>query len=395
MELFRAWQVMTNIATLLALATACIKAQREGQGHQLGISLLENDPSKLALTKDTRQDVWAGIISVQANINSLRTINSKDSLLNSTRGFRVSLEDPTPVTSRILTSKSRSNKTRSRKKGIHFRGNVKMTAGEGLMAANVVNGKDAKPGMISSIISLRNENKVHSCGGTLLSKDVVLTAAHCCIYKEKSMRKKKKVYWAYAGGLHVKKLKQKRKVVKFKAHPLADGGTKHDICMLKVKPKFKFDKRKKYKVEKATLNSRKVKPGTDMIVAGWGANKENVNPWIEDLQYLKIESISAKECSNRLKRLRMDVDGDGELIYVKTLLNKRNICTKQDFGTDSCQGDSGGPLYLKDKKKRGPWKILAGIVSWGVGCARKGIPSIYVDVVQYKKWIGKTFKRLK
>ena len=48
------------------------------------------------------------------------------------------------------------------------------------------------------------------------------------------MRKKKKVFWAYAGGLHVKKLKQKRKIVKFKAHPLADGSTKHDICMLKV-----------------------------------------------------------------------------------------------------------------------------------------------------------------
>ena len=47
------------------------------------------------------------------------------------------------------------------------------------------------------------------------------------------MRKKKKIFWAYAGGLNVNQLKQKRKIVKFKTHPLADG-KKHDICMLKV-----------------------------------------------------------------------------------------------------------------------------------------------------------------
>ena len=40
-----------------------------------------------------------------------------------------------------------------------------------------------------------------------------------------------------------------------------------------MKPKFKFDKRKKFKVEKATLNSKSIKPDTKVVVAGWGANK--------------------------------------------------------------------------------------------------------------------------
>ena len=41
-------------------------------------------------------------------------------------------------------------------------------------------------------------------------------------------------------------------------------------------------------------------------------------------------------------------------------------------GKNSCQGDSGGPAYVDGK--------LAGIVSWGEGCARKDFPGVYTNV---------------
>lgn len=56
------------------------------------------------------------------------------------------------------------------------------------------------------------------------------------------------------------------------------------------------------------------------------------------------------------------------------------LCTEGVPGRGSCMGDSGGALIELEQR------CLAGLVSWGVPCAR-GMPDIYTRVQSYKFWI--------
>lgn len=55
----------------------------------------------------------------------------------------------------------------------------------------------------------------------------------------------------------------------------------------------------------------------------------------------------------------------------------------------SLQGDAGGPLACKEPS--GKW-FLAGITSWGYGCARPYFPGVYTKVTAVQGWIVQNLK---
>ena len=57
-----------------------------------------------------------------------------------------------------------------------------------------------------------------------------------------------------------------------------------------------------------------------------------------------------------------------------------------ESGVDTCQGDSGGPLIANINEKY----TLVGVTSFGLGCAQKNSPGVYVRVSSFIDFINNT-----
>ncbi|KAK6467657.1 serine protease 33-like [Huso huso] len=125
--------------------------------------------------------------------------------------------------------------------------------------------------------------------------------------------------------------------------------------------------------------------GQECWVTGWGNIKEGVplsSPHtLQQLVVPLVDSVSY----DTMYHIGTSVSKSVPLILPDM------ICAGYQEGhKDSCQGDSGGPLVCPSPD--GSW-ILAGIVSWGDGCAQPNRPGVHSRVTSFLSWIRET-KRL-
>ncbi|XP_072551752.1 ST14 transmembrane serine protease matriptase a [Salminus brasiliensis] len=234
--------------------------------------------------------------------------------------------------------------------------------------SRIVGGQDATEGEWPWQVSLHIKNSIHVCGASIISDRWLVTAAHC-VQDEGATRLSQPGSWDVYLGLHTQKMlekAEKRSLKKVVAHPNYNAYTyDNDIALMELDQPVTFrDSIRPICLPSAAYD---FPVGKTVWITGWGATREG-GSGATVLQKAQVRIINSTVCNSLM---------NGQI-------TSRMTCAGVlSGGVDACQGDSGGPL----SSSSGTRMFLAGVVSWGDGCARRNKPGIYSTIPKFRAWI--------
>jgi len=232
--------------------------------------------------------------------------------------------------------------------------------------SRIINGARADPSEYPFLVSLRVGDQ-HYCAGSIVHPNVIVTAAHCI----EPVRQKGSDIPFVVGTMDVET--GSSNYIGTKASVVRGGYNAathdNDVSVLLLNDALT-------NVETIPLAT----PGTvvskaaQLRIAGWGLQDESSTSLSPYLMEADVTFVDREECNKILGYGRIS----DNMICAGDLIN----------GRDACQGDSGGPLiHLKDNGDGTKSPELLGVVSWGIGCGRVGLPGVYSSIPYFHEWI--------
>jgi len=231
-------------------------------------------------------------------------------------------------------------------------------------AIEIVGGDTTDISLLPWQVSLQGGSGYHFCGGTIVAPTWIVTAAHCVDGGAPSQ------IMAGATRLSQSSSGQVVRVLRaIQAPGYSDASNGRDLALLELDEPLDLD----------GTNVRAIKPvsgfyagngidapGVDAVVSGWGSLSSN-GSFPDSLQSVEVPIVSLADASSDYG---FNISSDQIPAGVRGV-----------GGRDSCQGDSGGPLVVTDEAA-GETR-LAGVVSWGYGCADADYPGLYARVSSF------------
>ena len=244
-----------------------------------------------------------------------------------------------------------------------------LSCGRPYQEGRVVNGSQSSPGShpwAVQILLTRARTKIF-CAGTLLTNRFLVTAAHCfnrvrpadIILVLGNIR---------SDGSSSPSQELRRIDAVYIREDFDEITYDNDIAVVSMDRSVKFTA---FIRPLCLPEINEDYAGSVGTIVGWGRLSHN-GRLPNTLQESRVPILSQQSCRHSSDHLAEEI-------------TENMVCAGylDTAATDACQGDSGGPLILPSHSQ----KVLVGIVSWGIDCAKPGYPGVYTRVGTYLHWI--------
>jgi secreted trypsin-like serine protease len=233
------------------------------------------------------------------------------------------------------------------------------------------------PSFARVVIDL-GDGRAGYCGGSIISKRWIATAAHCAHgVSPSAIMAIENIDTVSIGG---RRLRIDEVVTHERFYLDMHGAPHNDIALLHLASEARSPAQRLMSTEREAVV---VTPGAPSQAAGFGLTLPqstvgpNVGQASNALQEAELPIYDRRACNTLLARAMHAPN--------ENLVDSTNICAGDPdrVAADTCNGDSGGPLTMDVDGRR----AQVGVVSWGAGCAQKGTVGVYTSIGFFEPWI--------